>query len=229
MKKKSLLIFIMVMLLCINSVVLQAFAVGGNVKPDLVSKEEFVSAFMELHKKYDLKCEVIDDSNYNPITREEFESIFNRIEKGLIDSFNELNKDNEKLQKLLKEDGLSAINDITPNAQWVIRGYEGRKYVEHSTGLAFVNIKYGSWAELNINNGEYGYVDSPGLWYYDIAVGLEDIDYERNEWFITSMGYKVVASAAGLVTFSYTIGGVKFSSQQPFSIYSTYDQYSDYV
>lgn len=223
MKKKSLLVLTLVTLLCICSIG-QAFAVGGNEKSDLISKEEFANTMTKLYKKYDLKFEVIDDSNYNPITREVFESELNETEKSLVDSINSINEDNEKLLKLLKENELSTFNDVTPKAMFIDKALKGSTSVRHSTNLAYVTIKYETESTYNGSNGEFVSVTSPGLWYSALGLNLDSVEYDRKEWYITSARTKVVASAAGIVTFTYThpSTGISITAEQPFTVFTTF-------
>lgn len=223
MKKKSLLILTMVTLLCFTSVV-QALAVGENVKPNLISVEEYTNRMTELFNKYDLKFEVLDASNYNPITRDAFESELNEIESNIVNAVNISNENEEQLLKLHEENEISAVGDITPYAMEIQKELKSNKQFVLVTGLAWVTIEFTSASVYNGSNGEFISVQNPGLWYKKLGINCTGIDYDRKEFFISSARTQVTASAAGIISYEYVHPdtGISISAEQPFSILKTF-------
>src|SRR5690606_36299333 len=98
-KRKLILVLIMLTILCISSIS-PVFAVEENDKSKLITIEEFTDEMTELYGKYGLKFEILDDSNYIPITKSRFESELNEIENGLLTAIKVQNENNQKILKL---------------------------------------------------------------------------------------------------------------------------------
>lgn len=223
MKKKSLLILTMATILCFSNIV-QAFAIGGS---DLISKEEFTDTMTELYNKYGLNFEVVDDSNYNSVTREVFESELSKVEKSLVDAINIRNENNENLLKLQEENGLSIVSDIntiTPDVMEIFKYLKGTQTFTKVAGLAWCNIAFETMSSYNGSNGEFISVESPGTWYKASSINCNGITYNTKKWFITSNRTQVIASADGTISYTYIdpIFGMEISAEQPFAILKTF-------
>ena len=94
--------------------------------------------------------------------------------------------------------------------------------------MFYTTIKFSTTAELNINNGEFTYVNSPGVWTTTLSFNLDSISYESRKWFKTSQGYAIMVEAYGTAKFTYTVPvvGGTVSEEVPFGIINSYDQYS---
>ncbi len=233
MKKKSLLVLTLVTLLLICSVG-QVFAFENNAKADLVSKEEYFTTVQALYDKYGVNFKVIDDSNYTPCTREFFEANLISIEKHLTDTINGVNETKAKYEELLKQEEWISVNDIndinaiTPYGSYIMKTLSGTHTIRQYLGWFYTTIKFSTTAELNVNNGEFTYVNSPGTWGTSLSFNLDSVTYTSRKWFVTSQGYAVMLEAEGNARFTYTVpvvGGV-VSEDVPFAILRSFDQNS---
>lgn len=220
MKKKTTFLILTIATILFIGNVTQVFAGVENDASKLVSLEEYDKTMTELYKKYDLNFEIVESSNYVPITRNELLSEFEKIEKELMETVNTYNENIKRIEKAEKRSKLMIDNQIAPLIMPVTHFFRGFQDVSVHLGLAYVTIRFSASAVRDESNGYYISL-TPDRWYHSSSMNLDEIVYERKEWKIR--GKQVIVHAEGIAKFTYKSPiNVIIKAEKPFWIYRTY-------
>ncbi|WP_425804906.1 hypothetical protein ACHOLT_00380 [Desulfitobacterium sp. Sab5] len=236
MKKKSLLLVLtVVIMLCLGNV--QAFGAEEVTKSELIGVEEYSQTMTQLYEKYGWKLEIVDASNYKPVTRDAFKSILSETKKDLIKATIRYNENVDKLLKLKEQNKINIdesnipnkisiqAESITPLSMQISKPLSGQaNFSNTSSFIGNVLIHYSTMSVYDGGNGEFISVDSPGSWYYTDAINLDNIAYDTKGWVISGNRLLVYANASGTITFAFTDPktGIVIKTQQPFQIVESF-------
>lgn len=224
MNKKNVFIISVLTLIFSLVSIIPAFASEQSTKNDLIGLDEFVSSLENVCSKYGRKIEVLDSSNYTPITRKEFELYLKDVEKNA----KSLMQSNFTTFPNLEQSKNETFNTtIVPNATMPINLFHSGEY-QVKGGLPVVPssalIKFSASATYDANRRNYiSY--KPGKWYVSRSSNLEGITYTQRYWNLTNDRKTLIANLAGEARFVYTIPvtNIVIRDTTPFSHHRPYN------
>lgn len=223
MKRKNITIVLILALVFSFTNATLGFA-SKPIENDLVSVEEYIETMKKVYQKYGVELEVLDSSNYTPITRGILESQLKDIEeagKAMIRA--ELKEKNT--YKFFLKSSLSLDDrfgsENTPFATMPINTTLSGNFTKSSiVPPGFAKFSYSAKATYDANRG-YWMSCTPNQTYIFASLNYEEgsVRFSSDEWNIVDGGRNIEAYIRGMITFTWVepVTNLVLSSTEPFS------------
>lgn len=198
----------------------------------MVSVEEYIEAIKNAYEKYGAKLEVLDSSNYTPISREMLELIVKDIEEaGKARLEANLEAERNYRNFLIDSDSLNDISgseNIPFSTMEIDLYHEGKFRVDTNfpgswTPMGYALIVYSASAKYDANRGIYMSY-KPNKIYVESSINYLDHDL-TNEWKTANGGRFLTVKIEGTVSFAYQdpITNVKYQTTEPVYVFNTFN------
>lgn len=213
MKTNKIASFIIAGLMVLQLVFYPNISSAAEVKDDIVSKEEFTTRLQDVFKKHNSEIEFENETNYEGMSRKEFEAYLKQVDENLSKDIVELKIDEPSVHEKNKGTRIMPI-DITHTGTFLVTS-------PLSALAGSATFRYTCYAEYDAQGGKYMTI-SPRATYYSAASNVQSVRYNSDSWSKISGGTQVRYYCSGTVTFGATVAGVYMSGQKPFEVTRTF-------